>query len=135
MTLGESRMRSIQRQHGLGLWGWITVLALIGFFATITLRLVPMYLNEMKIMRVVKATAQDPGNASLGPTELRKAMELRWDIEDIHTIKVTDVKIVRVGGGRALTYDYESRANVFQNIYVVVHFTNRFQMKGGGSVE
>lgn len=128
-------MQLPSRQRGLGLWGWIFVLGVLGFAVMVTLQLIPIYLSEMAIAKVVKTTANDSGNSSASPTELRKAMQTRWDVEGINTLKTSDVKIVKSGAGRALSYDYEARAPLFYNISIVVHFQNTFPMKGGGSVE
>lgn len=128
-------MQLPSRQRGLGLWGWIFVLGAIGFVAMITLQLIPMYLNEMAIAKVVKTTAGDPGNGGLPPAELRKAMQTRWDVEGITALETKDIKLVKSGAGRALSYDYEVRAPLFYNISIVVHFENTFPLKGGGSVE
>lgn len=124
-----------QRQRGLGLWGWIMVLGIIGFVALVTLQLVPIYLAELSIQRVVKAAANDSANGSLPLPELRKAMRTRWDVEGITTLRVEDIKLVKTPAGRALSYDYEARAELFYNISLVVHFQNSFNMKGGGSIE
>lgn len=123
------------RQRGLGLWGWLFVLAVIGFTTLVTLKLVPIYLAEMSIQRVVRAAANDPGNSGVALPQLRKAMQTRWDVEGITTLDVQDVKLVKHGAGRALTYDYEARTDLFYNISLVVHFENKFPMKGGGTVE
>lgn len=123
------------RQRGLGLWGWLFVLGVIGFVTMITLKLIPIYLSEMSIERVVKATAQDSGNASLPLPELRRAMRTRWDVEGITTLRVEDVKLVQTPGGRALSYEYEARTELFYNISIVVSFSNRFPMAGGGGGE
>lgn len=123
------------RQLGLGLWGWMFVLGVIGFVAMVTLKLVPIYLAELSIQRVVKNTADDPGSSGLPLTELRRAMRTRWDVEGIDTLRVEDVKLVKTPGGRALSYDYEARTELFHNISLVVHFQQQFNMKGGGGVE
>jgi hypothetical protein len=128
-------MQLQKRQRGLGLWGWIFVLGVIGFTAMIVLQLVPIYLAELSIQRVVKATAQDPGNANLPLAELRKAMRTRWDVEGITTLAVTDVTLVKDATGRALAYDYEARADLFYNISLVVHFDKKFPLPGGGGIE
>lgn len=128
-------MQLRNRQLGLGLWGWLFVLGTIGFISLVVLKLVPIYLSEMSISRVVRQTAQDPGNGGLPLPELRKAMQTRWDVEGITTLDVRDVKLVKFGAGRALSYDYEARTELFYNISLVVHFENKFPMKGGGSIE
>jgi hypothetical protein len=124
------------RQRGLGLWGWIFVLGVIGFFAMVTLQLIPIYLAELSIQRVVKATAQDQGNAGLPLPELRRSMRTRWDVEGITTLDMNQIKLVKHGAsGRALAYEYEARAHLFYNISIVVNFKQAFPMKGGGSVD
>jgi hypothetical protein len=128
-------MQLRNRQAGLGLWGWIFVLGVIGFVSMVVLKLVPIYLAEMSIERVVKATAEDPGNASQPLGELRKAMRTRWDVEGIDTLSVNDVTIVKSGNGRALAYDYEARTDLFANISLVVHFEKTYNMPGGGGID
>jgi hypothetical protein len=122
-------------QRGLGLWGWIFVLGVIGSVALITMQLVPMYLAEMSIQRVVKATAEDPANASAPLATLRNNMRTRWDVEGITTLDVNDVRLEKYAAGRALVYDYEARAELFANISLVVHFSGRYPMAGGGGIE
>lgn len=128
-------MQLRHRQHGLGLWGWLFVLGVIGFVSMITMQLVPIYLAEMSIQRVVKSTAQDPGNSGAPISELRKAMKTRWDVEGITTLDVRDVSIVKFGSGRALSYSYDARAELFYNLSIVAHFEEKFPMPGGGSIE
>ena len=125
-----------KHQWGLGLWGWIFVLGVIGFVTMIVLQLVPVYLNEMAVQRVVKLTAGDASNANLGPAELRKAMQTRWDVEGITYPKINEVQLIKTpSGGRALMYDYEARADLFYNLSLVAHFHQQFYMYGSGAVD
>jgi hypothetical protein len=128
-------MRLQHRQRGLGLWGWIFVLGTLGFAAMIALKLIPIYLSEMAIEKVVKSTANDPANAGVPIGELRRNMRTRWDVEGINTLQVTDVQIVKTSTGRALGYEYDAKADLFYNISLVVHFQNQFPLKGGGGID
>jgi Domain of unknown function (DUF4845) len=128
-------MQLQRAQRGLGLWGWIFVLAVIGFTAMITLQLVPIYLAELSIQKVVKQAAQDPGNAGAPIQTLRNNMKTRWDVEGITTLDVNEVTIEKSAAGRALCYDYEARAELFANVSLVVHFEKKFPMPGGGGIE
>ena len=128
-------MQLPSRQRGMGLWGWIFVLGTLGIFGMVGLALIPFYLNEMAIAKVVKTIANDSSSASLPPAELRRAMQLRWDVDDISTLEPKDVKVVKTSSGRAMSYDYERRAPLFYNISIVVRFQNTFPLRGGGSFE
>ncbi len=122
-------------QRGLGLWGWIFVLTVIGFVAMVTLQLVPIYLSELSIQKVVKQTANDPANANAPIQALRNNMRTRWDVEGITTLEPTDITLEKYGAGRALAYDYEARAELFANISLVVQFDKKYPMPGGGGIE
>lgn len=128
-------MQLRQRQQGLGLWGWIFVLSVIGFVSMVTMQLIPLYLAEASIQRVVKATAQDSANSGVTIQELRKNMKTRWDVEGITTLDVNDVQLVKSGAGRALVYSYDAKAELFYNISLVAHFEGRYPMSGGGDIE
>jgi hypothetical protein len=128
-------MQLRNKQRGLGLWGWIFVLGVIGFFTLITLKLVPIYLAEMSIQRVVKAAANDPTNSSAPIQVLRNNMKTRWDVEGITTLSVNDITLEKYGAGRALAYDYEARTELFGNISLVVSFAEKYPMAGGGGIE
>ncbi|MGH8441870.1 MAG: DUF4845 domain-containing protein [Nevskiaceae bacterium] len=128
-------MQLRNRQRGLGLWGWIFVLGVIGFTAMITLQLVPIYLAEMAIQKVVKQTANDPVNANAPIQVLRKNMKTRWDVEGITTLEPTDVTLEKYGAGRALAYDYEAKTELFANVSLVVHFAQKYPMPGAGGIE
>jgi hypothetical protein len=128
-------MQLRNRQRGLGLWGWVFVLGVIGFVSMVTLQLIPIYLAEMSIQKVVKQTANDPANASAPIQVLRKNMQTRWDVEGISTLTVNEVTLEKYGAGRALVYDYEARAELFANISLVVHFEKKYPLPGGGGIE
>lgn len=128
-------MRLQKGQRGLGMWGWIFVLGVIGFVTMITLQLIPIYLQEMSIQRVVKLAASDPSNANAGPAEVRKSLQTRWDVEGISTLSPKDVQLIKTPNGRALMYDYEAKADLFANLTLVAHFHQQFNMSGTGAVE
>lgn len=125
-------MQLANRQRGLGLWGWIFVLGVIGFTAMVVLQLTPIYLAEMAIQRVVKASA-DSGGSSLA--DIRKAMKTRWDVEGITTLRVDDIQLLKTPTGRALHYEYEASAPLFYNLSIVAAFEQTYPMSGGGSVD
>jgi len=110
-------------QRGAGLWGTLFVLAVIAFVAVVGLKVVPIYLNQMKVAAAVKEVAADPRfNANTDPSTLRSALQRHWDIESIDTIQPKDIAVTRDDRGVSLSYDYEARTHLFYNIYVVIHF-------------
>ncbi len=112
------------RQRGMSFWSLLFVLGVFGFAILVAMKLIPIYLNQMKVTKVVRAVAQEMRGAGgeIDPNDLRRSLEKRWDIEDIDWLEYQDIKLTRVGNKRSLKYDYEARKNLFQNIFIVVDF-------------
>lgn len=122
------------RQKGLGWFGLLIVFGLIGFFSVVTMKTLPLYLNEMKIKRAVQRVASEPElKNSESQDPIRKALLKWWIVEDINRVDWKDVKIKRTDQGRFLSYDYRAEERLFSNVYVSIHFKNDFRMDGGGN--
>jgi hypothetical protein len=100
-------MRS--RQRGATFLGMVVIIAIIGFALYAAIRLMPLYLEYMAVVRAMEQTAKENVGSVTGPQDLIVALDRRWTVEDIHTIGTKDVgnvslvaefdKTVRVGGG------------------------------------
>jgi hypothetical protein len=110
------------RQKGMGWFGLLFIFAVLGFFTVVGMKVLPLYLNQMKITSSVNKVAGDPSNANAEVGELRKSLQRYWDIESIDALTPRDIKVKRTEEGRFLSYDYEAREHLFYNIYVVIHF-------------
>jgi hypothetical protein len=120
------------RQSGIGIFGFIVIMGLIGFFAILTIKMIPLYLNEMKVKRAVHAVAIDPDNADKDVAYITERLQRRWDVEDTRDdlLLPKEVKVVKTKDGRRhLMYDYDAREKLFYNIFVVVQFTGDEPMR------
>jgi hypothetical protein len=114
----------MRHQRGLGWFGLLLVLAVIGFVAIVVVKTLPLYLNQMKVASGVHATATDPENAKADTYVLRRELQKYWDINDVDYLTVSEIDVKRTNTGRFLSYDYEARAHLFYNIYIVIEFAD-----------
>ena len=124
-------MQTRQTQRGLGIFGFIFVLALVGFVALVTIKVVPLYLNQMTLKRDLNevATQVNSSGSEIDLGELRRDIEKRFDIDYITQLEAKDIKIVRTDAGMSMGYDYEARANLFSNVFVVIHFAEMIPLR------
>jgi hypothetical protein len=126
-------MKTKSAQRGLGLFGIIFLLALIGFVGLVVMKCLPLYLNQMTITRDLhEVAAQQSGSGSdIDPNEVHRAIERRWDIDYVTQLEPKDVKVAPGDKGiMAISYDYEARAHLFYNIYIVIHFAESLPLHG-----
>jgi hypothetical protein len=113
-------MQSLKRQIGMTAIGWLIVLALIGFFVLLTLRMLPSYLEYYKVVSTLESLEKETGLAT--PKDIRNLLERRFDISYVETIQPKEVGIKAVGPNFKVIADYESRKHIFANVDVVMSF-------------
>jgi Tfp pilus assembly protein PilE len=113
-------MRSLSQQKGMTGIGWLIVLALIGFFTLLTLKMVPSYLEYYKVVSTLESLAKETGFET--PTEIRNLLERRFDISYVNTITHKDVIIKAAGQFYRVQAKYDSRVHLFGNVSVLMSF-------------
>ncbi|WP_273151731.1 DUF4845 domain-containing protein [Methylophaga thiooxydans] len=115
----------MQKQRGMTLIGWVIVLALIGFFATITIRLVPMYQEYYGVLQIMNDMKVELRNNKLTKNEAQTLLMRRFDIGYIESVKKENIEISR---GKNTSYvtkiviDYEVRKPFMAHIDLIGHF-------------
>jgi hypothetical protein len=119
---GNDRRRARSRQRGMTFIGLLCILALVGVIGYAGLRLVPLYLNYMKVARILDAAAADAKGENPDPGTLRNALERHWEIEDITGVGYKDVEVIKDERGIALHVAYDDSAPYIANVSLLVHF-------------
>jgi uncharacterized protein DUF4845 len=123
--------RGIEGQRGLGLFGLIFVIAIIGFFALIVVKVTPIYINQMTMSKDLHEIAGQFSNGA-GEVEVPQivdAVQKRWAVDYISQVNWNDIKVARTEKGLSMTYDYEARVLLFYNIYLVIHFADEIPVR------
>jgi hypothetical protein len=115
----------IRRQRGVTFIGWLFLLIPVAVLGYVGIRLVPIYLNYMRVAHSVEAASTElKGDdvATLTPLLIRAAVARHFDIESITFPDVKDVSVMRDGSGWVIEAKFEDSAPIFGNISLVVDF-------------
>jgi hypothetical protein len=115
----------IRRQRGVTFIGWLFLLIPVAVLGYVAIRLVPIYLNYMRVAHSVEETATEMKTedvATLTPLLIRATLSKHFDIESITFPDVKDVTVTRDGSGWTLEAKFEDAAPLFGNISLVVDF-------------
>ena len=119
-------------QRGMTLVGFIIVLAVVGVFAYIAMKLVPMYSEYYAVKQALKGLQQEPGIANRDPAKIQDLFFRRLYISYAENVKPEHVKIERVDGGWNMRVDYEVRKPLMANLDVVGKFSTSEQLTNRG---
>ena len=109
-------------QGGMTLIGFVIVLGVIGFFAYISMKLVPMYSEYYAVKQALKGLQQEPGIGNRDPARIQDLFFRRLYISYAENVKPENVSLERVDGGWEMSVDYEVRKPLMGNLDVVGKF-------------
>ena len=110
-------------QGGMTLIGFVIVLGVIGLFAYVGMKLVPMYSEYYAVQQALKGLQQEPGIANRDPAKIRDLFFRRLYISYAENVKPANVRIERTDGGWLMSVDYEVRKPLLANLDVVGKFS------------
>jgi hypothetical protein len=109
-------------QHGMTFFGAVFILAMLATIGYAGLRLVPVYLNYMKVARTLDVTAAEFKGENPDQGGIRRSLEKHWQIEDISGVDAKDVEIVKDDNGLSLHVIYDDSVPYISNVSLSVHF-------------
>lgn len=110
------------REGGVTFLGWLVILVPVALVLYAGIRLVPVYLEYMKIARTLEQVSTESVGDGADPRSLRYAIERRFDVEDVHVITKDDVKITKEASGYRVEAAYEAVAPFISNVDLLVTF-------------
>lgn len=116
-------------QRGMTTLGMLILVAFVGLFVFAGIRLVPVYLEHMKIVSVLDGVkAEYEGQ---GPTrqDLMRSLSRRFDIESINVISERDLKVKKIADGYTIEATYENRTPFIANISFTVNFSKTVEVR------
>jgi len=116
---------SLQRQSGLSMISWVVVLAILAFCAIFAFKVVPMYAENMYVVKALK-TLSEPGQKlnEMTDSEIKKKLQNFYLVNNVSSPGPQNIVIDRKSKALLITVDYESRTNLFYNIDILTHFEN-----------
>jgi len=116
------KQRLVRRQEGMTTLGVVILVAFVGVFAFAAIRLIPVYLNYMKVAQVVAGVAEEFDGAGASSAMIRSSISRRFDVEMISQIRAKDVTVKKVDGGYEVTAAYSHKAPFIANVSFLVDF-------------
>ena len=110
-------------QRGISMYGWMVILALIGFFALLGMRCIPVYLKHYEVSSVIEWAAAQPELAKAPPQEIRRRIQQRFDSGYVYDMTSKQIMVRRTKDGRRfLEIKYDRKVPFFYNIELLFHF-------------
>lgn len=126
-------MHGKRAQAGMTMWSATFVIAVVVFFMFLGFKLLPVYLEDMKVTSAIDSVARDPNVGSMSRADIITVLDKRFDIDNVTTVKpAQNVFLENRGKTRVLRITYEAVVPLFYNISALLEFNH---VREAGRVE
>ena len=122
MLLNDHAPLGKHRQRGATFIGMVTIIAILGFGLYAGIRLVPLYLEYMNVVRALEQVSADYSGQSTNANTIRVALGRRWEVEDIKSLDPKDIDIHKEGDEFIMNAVYRAEAPFVANVSLAVDF-------------
>ena len=109
-----------KNQLGVSIGGLLAVSVVLIAGAMIGLKLAPSYIEFFAIKKAVVAIASEKRGGTV--VEIRKSFDARAVIDDISTVKGSDLEVTKDGSGLVISAGYRKEVPLFGNMGLYVDF-------------
>ncbi|MDP9087902.1 MAG: DUF4845 domain-containing protein [Pseudomonadota bacterium] len=118
-----------KRQRGMTFIGLLCILALAGVVVYAGIRLLPIYLNYMKIARTMDSVATEIKGENPDPAAIRGLIDRHFTIEDPTSVEAKDIEITRDQDGVQMHVAYDDAVPYVANVSLSVHFEKTVKVR------
>jgi hypothetical protein len=128
-------MKMHHKVKGITLIGFVMVLCVLGFFAYMAMRLVPMYTEYFGVLRAMEQERQDPRAPTKSLAEMRGDLSAKFSTQYVDDANVppTAISVKRDGGTATLRIAYERRVPFLYNLDIIGKFDKSINLLGSGA--
>jgi len=122
----------MKNQRGMTLISWVMVLGIIAFFATLVIRLLPMYQEYFNVVGIMDNMKIEVRDNKMTKAQVNLMLHRRFNTGYITSVKDENIEITR-GKNRTqvtgIAIDYEVRVPFIAQIDLVGHFQEKFDVE------
>lgn len=121
-----------QRSKGITLIGFVVLLLVVGFFAYLAMRLIPMYVEYMGVVKAMEQLKSEGGAGNKSPYQIRRDLSFKFSLQYVESGAIPDdaIMVTRKAGATTLRIRYERRVPFIHNIELVGTFDKSIDLSG-----
>jgi Domain of unknown function (DUF4845) len=120
------------RQKGVTAIGWLFLLTPLAIVIYAGIRLAPVYLNYLKVVKAMDGAVTELKGGGATPQSIRTTIDKHFEIDMVDYPTTKDMKITRDGGVWLVESQYDDDAPLFANLSLHVTFDKKVKIGSGG---
>ena len=116
------------KQQGMGVLGWLAGLLVVGFLLSLSLKVMPIYLDDHALTKVIDSLDErlDDDVATLNQTRILINKGLQTNLVKMQP---GELRVFKENGQVVVDIDYERRLKLLYNIDLILTFKHDWKAK------
>ena len=116
------------RQRGITFLGLLILAVLVGVVVLAGIKLVPMYINDMKLSKALEGIPEELNGKEVTIQSIQYALYKKFSVEDINLPK-DNIKVAPSKSGFSVRIQWENRAPYLGDIWLMIVFDKTVEIK------
>jgi len=121
-------MRSRSQQAGITVIGFLILATLFGVVGLAAIKVVPMYLQNMRLSTVLDDVDKELSGTSTTPEAIQRELQRRFDVDYVQ-LPPENIRISQGRNGYQVRIQYENRAPYVADIWLMVAFDKQVEIE------
>ncbi|MDH3309608.1 MAG: DUF4845 domain-containing protein [Gammaproteobacteria bacterium] len=124
-------MRIPKHQSGMTMWGMLYVLGTLALFLFILFKLIPPFLDDVKINGALESLGRQPDVGTMPIGEITEALRKRLEIDNIDNFNLANsLTVTARGKTKVVRINYESVTPLLFNASILLTFDHSIEVRG-----
>lgn len=116
------------RQRGITFLGLMILAVLVGVVGLAGIKLVPMYVMDLKLSKALNGISDDVNGKEVTPQSIQYALYKKFSVEDIDLPK-DSIKVAPSKNGFSVRIQYENRAPYLGDVWLMIVFDKQVEIR------
>lgn len=122
-------MKFARSQKGLSMLSWLVVLCIVGFLASVFLKVLPHYMDFYSLQKIVTSAETESAYQLRSPNDFYAHVSRGAEVNNLDFV-LKDIMDVRMENNEFLVHlNYEQREPLIENLDLVVHFDREYRVR------
>jgi len=115
-------------QNGATMWGWMSVVGMIGFIAMLAFKIAPIYFEHSIVRSALQDVVDSREFSNMTNKSIIRTIQSRLTINNVRSIKHDSFKAARDRTGeKYILVSYEQKVSIMSNLSAVVEFNEEIR--------
>lgn len=115
-------------QNGATMWGWLSVVLMVGFLGMLAFKVVPIYAEHQTVRSALQDVVDSREFVNMSNKSIMRTIQSRMIINNIRTISSKSFKAARDRtGDKYILVQYEVKVPIMSNLSAIVEFNEEIR--------